>query len=261
MIGLACSTVSCDGFVDNRFRTTFATLPKIGYKYVEFNCWHPVDLTPRNIGNLKQRCQDSGIRPIAVYGTSFGGNNNHELSKDVAHKIRMIEAATELGCGRIVATGTARGQSGGLEAIISVLREVVPFAEAQGIFVCLENHANNNLENIEDYEAIFSAIDSDNLGLCIDTGHFDAANVSLDDVIDRLAHKVNHIHVKEAAQMGVAKFVRFGEGITNNHRVIERMLDFGYNGYISVELAIEDKSNLIRDLSVPYKEFQRYERP
>lgn len=259
MIGLACSSVSCDGFIDNHFNATIAALPQIGYRYVEFNCWHPSDMTPRNIKNLRRRCQEAGIRPIAVYGSSFGANHPFEVSKDVCHKIRMIEAAAELGASRIVATGARRGQAGGLDTIVRVLEQIAPFAEDQGVLICLENHANNNLENIDDYEQLFQAVDSPNVGLCIDTGHFDAVGVKLDEVVDRLHAKVNHIHVKEAAAVGVERFVRFGEGVTDNRRLIERMLGRGYSGYISVELAIEDKSQLIHDLSVPYRLFCEYE--
>jgi sugar phosphate isomerase/epimerase len=260
MIGLACSTLSCDGFGDSHFVKTFEILPQIGYRFVEFNCWHPGDLTPAGVASIGERCQASGLAPAAVYGSSFGGNNNHELSKDVCHKLRMIEAAQALGCRRIVATGARRGQQGGLDAILTVLREIVPVAEEQGVLVCLENHANNNLETLDDYARIFDAIDSPALGLCVDTGHFDAAGVALDAVVDRFATKINHIHVKEAAAKGVERFVPFGQGVTDNHRLLDRLVSAGYKGYISVEFAQEDKSNLLRDLGVPYEQFKGYER-
>ena len=83
--------------------------------------------------------------------------------------------------------------------------------------------------------------------------------MSLDAIVDRLANKINHIHVKEAAQKGEMRFVRFGQGVTENNRIIERLLDHGYEGYISVELAVEDKSNLINDLKVAYDLFSEYE--
>ncbi|HZG88115.1 sugar phosphate isomerase/epimerase family protein [Paenibacillus sp.] len=258
MIGLACSTVSCDGFMDNQFKATLRALPRIGYKYVEFNCWHPSDLTPSNITNLRRRCREAGVQPIALYGSSFGASHPFDISKDVSHKIRLIEAALELGCNRIVATGGRRGQSGGLDTIITVLEQVAPFAETNGVLICLENHANNNLENIEDYRKIFEAIDSPNVGLCVDTGHFDAADVDLNEVMEVFHNKINHIHVKEASKIGVEKFVRFGQGVTDNRHVIETMIDYGYSGYISVELAIEDKSNLIEDLTVPFQMFNGY---
>ncbi|TDF99842.1 sugar phosphate isomerase/epimerase family protein [Paenibacillus piri] len=231
----------------------------MGYKYIELDCWHPSDLTPRVILNLKRRCAESGLVPIAVYGSSFGGNNNNEISKDVCHKLRMIDAARELGCHRIVATGSRRGQAGGLEAIIAVLKQIMPYAEEQGVLVCLENHTNNNLEFIEDYTSVFTVIDSPNIGVCVDTGHFEASNIELDEVIDKLHSKINHIHVKETIEKGIESFVRFGQGVTDNNTFIEKMIELRYKGYITVELAIEDKSNLIEDLTKPYLMFNRYQ--
>ena len=75
---------------------------------------------------------------------------------------------------------------------------------------------------------------------------------------DRLHDKINHIRVKEAAARGVERFVRFGEGVTDNVRFIERMIGYGYSGYITVELALEDKSNVKRDLRVPIDMFSPF---
>jgi sugar phosphate isomerase/epimerase len=260
MIGLACASLSCDGFGDNDFKETFRIMPKVGYKYVELNCWHPPTLTPSKMRDLKRRCHDAGLTPIAVYSSGFGGENSGALTKDVAHKVRMIECARELGCRRIVATGAARGQAGGLDAIIAALREVAPVAEEYDTLVCLENHAKNNMENIDDYKKIFKAIGSPNVGLCIDTGHFDAASVDMDKVIDAFKDRINHIHVKETRAIGVADFTRFGQGVTNNHHAIERMLDLGYEGFITVELSPQkDTSTIFEDLQVAKRMFEKYE--
>lgn len=259
MIGLACASLSCDGFGDNRFVNSLRTMPTIGFRYIELNCWHPPDLTPTNVLNLRRRCREAGLTPIAVYGSSFGGNTPQEIGKDVCHKLRMIDAAVELGCGRIVATGAKRGEGGGIAAVIETLRHIVPYAERRGVLVSLENHASNNLETIEDYETIFAEIDSPNVGVCADTGHFEAASVRLDDVAERLLPKINHIHVKETAAFGEERFVRFGQGVTDNRAFVERMIASGYSGYITVELALPDKSRLIEDLSVPYRQFADYE--
>ncbi|HEY5585046.1 MAG TPA: sugar phosphate isomerase/epimerase family protein [Ruminiclostridium sp.] len=259
MIGLACSTVSCDGFDDNKFFRSFQVMPKVGYKFIEFNCWHPGDLTPSNIRRLKQTSAEVGITPISVYGCGFSGKDIGDRTRDTAHKIRMIEAACELGCRRVVATAFHRGQLGGLDAVIATLKDIIPFAEEKGVLICLENHANNNLETLEDYDKVFNSVPSPNLGLCVDTGHFEAANIKLSDVVKHFPNKINHIHVKETIKFGVEEFVRFGEGVTDNNAFIESILDIGYSGYISVELAISDKSNLIGDLKVPFNLFNKYE--
>lgn len=260
MIGLACSTVSCDGFDDNQFARSLQIVPQVGFRFIEFNCWHPGDITPERIRQLKTQCAQVGLTPVSVYGWGFGGSNLSELSKDVAHKTRLIEAAAELGCRRVVATGARRGESGGLQGITTVLREIVPFAEEKAVLICLENHANNNLETIEDYETLFGQITSDHVGLCVDTGHFEAAGVRLSDVLSHFSGKINHIHVKETVQFGVEQFVRFGQGVTDNRAFLRSMVDLGYHGYVSVELAIADKSNLLADLQVPFGMFHPFER-
>jgi len=259
MIGLACSTVSCDGFDDNQFAVSLQIVPQVGFRFIEFNCWHPGDITPERIGLLKAQCAQVGLEPISVYGWGFGGSNLSELAKDVAHKIRLIEAAGELGCRRVVATGARRDESGGLQGIITVLREIVKYAEEKDVLICLENHASNNLETIEDYESIFRQVHSDHVGLCVDTGHFEAAGIHLPDVVHHFAGKINHVHVKETVQFGVERFVRFGQGVTDNRAFLQSMVDLGYQGYVSVELAIADKTNLLADLRVPFEMFHPFE--
>lgn len=259
MIGLACATISCDGFGDNDFRASFRIMPAVGFRYIEFNAWYPSAITPAKMRELKQRCAQSGLYPACLHGMGFGGANARELSKDVAHKLRFIDAALEVGCRRVSFTGAERGQEGGLDAITTVLREVAPVAEEKNVLVCLENHAENNLETIDDYARIFDAVDSPNLGVCLDTGHFDASGVDMDELIDRFQLKINHIHVKENKGFGRKEFVRFGQGTTDNFHVVDRMLALGYQGFITVELSPqEDTSTIPADLELAYQMFSRY---
>jgi sugar phosphate isomerase/epimerase len=203
-------------------------------------------------------CRTTGLLPSAIYGMGFGSDDNRELTMDVCHKLRMVDAAREIGCARIVATGAKRGTKGGLDAIIAALREIVPYAEQRGVLISLENHADNSLETIEDYDRIFSAVDSPNLGLCVDTGHFDASGVDLDAVIDHFGLKINHVHIKEAAAVGEARFVPFGEGVTDNNHVIERMIEQGYHGFVSLEYVALDMSHPLEHMKVPWEMFGRY---
>lgn len=249
MIKIACATLCCDGFADTDFAHSFDMLPKAGIKYVEFNAWFPSNITPHKIRELKERCKRTGLVPAVILGNSFGGDNHNSISKDVAHKIRMIEAAKELGCSMVAATGSKRGEQGGIEAVITVLKEAAPVAEELGIQLCLENHAGNNIENIEDYQRIFDAIASPNIGVCLDTGHFDAAGVDMDRLIDIFKDRIKHVHVKENKGKGKVNFVRFGEGDTDNAHVIRRMLELGYDGYVTIEITPQkDRPNSVEDI-------------
>jgi sugar phosphate isomerase/epimerase len=260
MIGLACATISCDGFDDNDFQHSFRIMPEVGFKFIEFNAWYPRGITPAKIRELKERCVRHNLQPACIHGMGFGADNPRDLSKDVGHKLRIIDAAVELGCRRVSFTGAGRGKAGGLAAIITVLKQIAPAAAEQDVLICLENHADNNLETIDDYAQIFDAVESPSLGVCLDTGHFDASGVNMDELIDRFQLKINHIHVKENKGFGRKEFVRFGQGTTDNFHVIDRMLALGYEGFITVELSPqEDTSTIPEDLRLAWQMFKKYE--
>jgi sugar phosphate isomerase/epimerase len=262
MVRLACATLSVEGFSETAFDKTFSMLPAAGYRYVEFNCWYPSALSPLMIRSLKERCDATGLYPAAIHLNSGVGG---ELVKDFSHKVWAMEAVRRLGADRIVTSGLDRSQRDGLGQAIASLRALVPAAEDMGMYICLENHKNNTLETIEDYRRVFDAIDSKALGLCVDTGHFDASGVDMDALIDEFSSRINHIHVKENRGKGEKRFTRFGEGTTDNQHVIRRMLSLGYQGYITVELSPEigeaGDSRLLTqdDIALPYKLFSVYQ--
>ena len=261
-IGLACSTLSIEGFGETNFDKVFEVAPKIGFKFIEFNCWYPSALTPDTILLLKKRSEAAGLIPAAIHLSSGIGG---DLCKDFCHKFTAMQAAKILGAKRVVFSGCKRGAEGGIEAAIASLKALVPVAEDMGMQLCLENHADNVLENISDYRKIFDEISSDCVGLCIDTGHFEAAGVDVDHVIDEFSARVNHIHLKENKEMGKKSFVRFNEGMTDNHHIVDRMIALGYTGYLSIELSPEigetdGRIFTLEDLALPYKFFSSYEK-
>lgn len=257
-VELAIATITCDGFGDENFEPAFEIIPKLPFTNVEFNCWYARNLTPKGIRSIKERCQQHNLKPICIQGSSFGASGN--IIKDVTHKIWNMEAARQLGCRRVKFTGAGRGSEGGLDAIIEVLKEITPAAEEMDMLVLLENHADNNLENIEDYDRIFNTIDSPNVGMCMDNAHFDGANVDLFEVIDRFHSRILHIDLKDTERKGVHKVVMYGQGITDNAGVVEKMLDHGYTGYLLIEMAPpQNKQTLEEDLRKAYQLFKKYE--
>lgn len=250
MIQLACASLSCDGFGDNDFVRTFELLPELGYRNIEFDLWHPGNLTRSKIIELRRRCAEAGLQPIAVYSTSFGVDKQHELVKDVTHKLRMIEAALELGCQRIVMTGAGGRPEGGLTAVIKVLEHLTPEAELQGVDICLENHHGHSIDTIEDYEAIFKAIPSSRVGMCVDTGHFQRSGINLLSLAERFEKRINHIHLKDF----------LANGQTDNHGFMQYILKTDYSGYLTIEHVTEDWDNVDEDLMAARTIFEVYER-
>jgi sugar phosphate isomerase/epimerase len=265
VIRLSCASLSFDGFGNNDFVKTFQVAPQVGYKHLEFNCWYPETLMPSKMIDLRARCEVAGLCPGSIHVSSFGGEGSVGQTKDLCHKIRAIDAAVELGCQMISASGAEKGSQGGVAGIIDVLKELALYAEEKGVLVSLENHDGSNLEDLEDYQRILDAIPSPNIGICMDTGHFDAAGVSLDQLVDRFSERIIHIHVKDNDGFGVKRFVRFEEGTTENNRIVERMIDRGYSGYLVVEVSPEISKTdgrpfTVDDLVKPYGMFSGYEK-
>jgi sugar phosphate isomerase/epimerase len=261
MIRLACATLCAEGFGYNDFTATFEMLPAAGFKYVEFDLWDAATMLPPVGCDLRARCEQASLTPAAVYGHGFGAESDFDIAKDVAHKVRLMEIARDLGCSRIVATGCARGESGGLERTIQILEELLPAAEDLDMLICVENHAGSNLETVEDYARVCEAIPSRRVGICIDTGHFDASEVDMDQLVDTLGERVVHLHVKENRGRGRVDFTRFGEGTTDNQHIMRRLVERGYEGYITVELSPQkDRPTSVADLRTAYEMFAGFER-
>lgn len=79
------------------------------------------------------------------------------------------------------------------------------------------------------------------------------------DLIDRCGDRVNHIHIKENREFGKKGFCRFGEGTTDNGGVIQRMMDRGYDGFVTVEISPQgDRPNSLEDLRQPLELFGHF---
>ncbi|MEM8966614.1 MAG: sugar phosphate isomerase/epimerase family protein [Bacteroidota bacterium] len=256
-VELAIATICLDGFGDEFFKPAFEIIPQTPIRNVEFNVWYPRSLSPAGIDSIRERCYHNGLTPISLQGSSFGGN----AAKDTAHKLWLMEKAKELGCSRVKFTGAKRGEQGGLGTVIEVLKELAPAAEDLDVLVTVENHANNNIENIEDYEKIFAAVDSSHVGMCLDMGHFDGAGVSNFDIIEQFHSKINHIDLKDVVAFGTYKSVPYGEGVTKGEEIIQALIDKGYSGYVVIEQAPPKEGlELVQEMTRIYNQFAKFEK-
>lgn len=237
-VHLAVATICLDGFSHRRHEPAFRLLPEVGVPNVEFNVWYPETLTPPYFAGLRERCTRAGLRPVCVQGSAFGAEGPGGVLKDVGHKLALMYGARTLGCRRIKCTGAPRGTQGGLQAVIEVCKELAPAAKEMDQLILLENHAKSVLETIADYDAIFSAIDSPHIGLCLDTGHFEGAGISLREVVERFSSRLLHIDLKDCAARGAGhRTVPFGEGVTDFGAFLDHALGKGYRGYLVIEMA------------------------
>ena len=261
-VQLAIATICTDGFGNQHHQPAFEVIPKLGFKNVEFNLWYPDTITPQYIQSIKQRCSETRLTPVSLQGSGFGGEGNGGLSKDVAHKLILMQGCKSLDCHIVKCTGSRRGTGGGIKSVIEVCKELAPVAEELGILVVLENHANNVLERPEDYDQIFSVIDSPNIGMCLDTGHFEGVNVDLHKVVDQFHERILHVDLKDCKARGEGhNTVPFGTGVTDFDAFLAHLLEKRYQGYLVVEQAWrEPQGNWKSDLKRAFDKFAPWTR-
>ncbi|MFH1742711.1 MAG: sugar phosphate isomerase/epimerase family protein [bacterium] len=201
--------------------------------------WIHVDLSNIESNTLQANIKEHGMKLIALYPGGVDTSSDAAIEKCVAYIRKTIDVAAELGVQRLVFTGSERDDR--LDAAIEAYQSLVPALEKSGITLCLENHYKNQLEFPEDYERVFDKIDSPNIGMTIDTGHYTSSKVDVFDLIDRFGQRIGHVHLKD--HIGT-KSVAIGSGKTDNAGILKRLYSVGYRGYISLELEVEDYDHI-----------------
>ncbi|MFQ5808788.1 MAG: sugar phosphate isomerase/epimerase family protein, partial [Armatimonadota bacterium] len=97
------------------------------------------------------------------------------------------------------------------------------------------------IETAEDYDRIFAAIDSPNVGVCVDNGHFDKAGVDTLALMEKYRQKIWHLHVKDQK---AGEGMGLGEGELDLAALVEFLKGVGFDGFLSIELEVEDKTDI-----------------
>lgn len=247
-IQLAVATIGADHFGDIDFVRAVEFLPQVGIPNVELMCWYPRTVTPANLERNRRRFLDVGLTPVSMHFSPFHTTSKIHEATETAHFLWMLQACRILGGSVIKFSGSSRKVEGGLSSAIEVFRQVVPVAEDMGISLVVENHFQNIFEFQEDYERIFSEIDSSNLGVCLDMGHFASSGVDMVGFVESMPGKIHHIDCKDCRAVGTTDFVRYGTGIVDFDRILSRTVELGFSGYIIVELPTIDPNTMVDDL-------------
>lgn len=214
---------------------------RAGFTRLELICiptWIHVNLRETTPVELTQRVEDAGMELVVLYPGGVDTSDPDVARGNIDYIRHTCDFAQEAGVNRIVFTGCERDTP--LQASIDAYAEMAEHLAGTEVVIALENHYRNRLETIEDYREIFRQIDSPNLGITIDTGHFTSSNVDMFDLIDELGSKVAHVHLKD--HIGTES-VAIGKGETPNRKVLAKLGSIGYDDLVSLELEVKDPEN------------------
>lgn len=187
---------------------------------------------------MKRELADHGLRLCGLHLGAIMTPTEPKRRAMTDYCKRALEFACELGCGVIVESGPDRATEP-VEPFMKSLEELAPVFERTPVKLALENHYRNWLQYIPDYDWVFSRIASPSIGMTLDTGHFTSAAVDPAEVARVFSRRVFHVHIKD--HVGTQS-VALGEGQTDNAAVVRELKAAGYDGYLSQEAEVADRS-------------------
>jgi len=201
--------------------------------------------------------------PMLCCSPDFTQPDPDALKKEIELEKRMIEITAFFG-GRFcrVLSGQRRPELSmekGIAQVVNVIRELLPFAEAHGVVLAMENHYKDNYWKFPEFAQqmgifvqIVEQIDSPWFGV-----NFDPSNAILagDDplaLLERVKHRVVSMHAsdrflksgtiedlrKQEHSVGYASRLShgvIGRGMNDYDKIFSTLDSVGFNSWISIE--------------------------
>ena len=243
---LSCTTCATRMPGRDEISECFIHAPKAGYR--AWGVAGPLFWTPglvrwANIDLIRRCAAEAGLeRCTEVYGPAFPTGSVGEAQQAAGARALLFDAAEQLGSPLVVLTGRPR-REGGLEATIAGIQALIPLIERKPVRLALEPHYGSQIQDLEDYESIFAQIESPQVGITLDSGHFHSAGVDWKRLIHRFPERIYNCHVKD--HIGTQS-VPLGAGEMDLRGYIQELDAIGYEGALAVELEVADPENLPR---------------
>lgn len=153
--------------------------------------------------------------------------------------------------GRVAPDGRDSWTADQWRAVADTIHAVIEACRPHGIRVAFHNHAGTYVERPEELDRLLELGSPDELGVCLDTGHYAYAGGDPALAARRYGSRVWHVHLKDvsgavvrqasAEQLGFMDavgrglFVPIGQGIVRFAEVIAALREIDYAGWVVVE--------------------------
>lgn len=249
---LSCTTCALRGRGRDEIEETFRYAPVAGYRH--WGLGGPFTYIPGliqwlDVAQLRQRMTQAGLESLTEVWSPPIPTESLEAALLGAEQVAMVaRAAAQLNCRIVVQTGGAR-RDGGLRQTVSGLARVLELTADRPTVIALEPHVQSQILFPADYEAIFTDLASDRVGITVDVGHFHSAGVDWKALIRRYPEKIFNVHLKD--HIG-PQSVAIGRGEIDLGGLVSVLRDIRYAGPIALELEVTDSENLPRYIQEAY---------
>lgn len=184
---------------------------------------------------FRQRAAEAGVG-IACLATSLKFVDP-DTEQTLAQARERLALAGEVGAPVIRVFGGKVPEGMSREAAIdrcaSTLAAVADFAKDAGVVICFETH--DDWCNPVDVAAVLRRVNHPAIACNWDVQHpVRTGYASIDESFDTLKPWIRHLHIHDNVGEGL-NFVPIGTGDIDHKRVLERLKDISFNGYLSGE--------------------------
>jgi sugar phosphate isomerase/epimerase len=216
------------------------------------------------LSNIKAALERHNLAmPMLCCSPDFTEPDPLLLQKEIEREKRMIEITAFFG-GRFcrVLSGQRRPEltrEDGVAQVVRVLRGLLPFAEANGVVLTMENHYKDNYwqypefaQKMDVFVEIVDQIDSPWFGVNFDPSNTILAGEDPLVLLDRVKHRVVTMHAsdrylksgtiedlrKEENSVGYASRLShgvIGKGMNDYDKIFSTLSSVGFNSWVSIE--------------------------
>jgi len=215
---------------------------KLGYPFAEI-CLYDPDQVRQELKDFMDIKQSNAIYYIAHYPNEDNPTEPDILRKKYLPKMKtLIDLSKQLD----IKKGTIHfwidkrwAEPSLIHAKLEILKELVDYATAQNIIICIENLS----EQYDSFQAAVNIIPD--LRITLDIGHgqlLSNKNTSF-GFIKHLFNKIVHVHVHDNFGGKSVKddlHLPLGEGKVDYPKILTSLKDKGYNSTITIELNPDD---------------------
>jgi inosose dehydratase len=201
---------------------------------------------------------------VSIAGLYIGGNFHDEAvaSKTVASILTMAESARKLQEGIFIDVNPDPLQGGKpktseqLATQVKMLNDLGGKLRTIGMYLVIHQHAPEILQEAREYRYDVAHLDPKLVGICADTHWFYRGGQDPMTLLKEAGSMVKVLHLRNSRD-GVWT-ESFGPGDIDYKTVAEYLRSIGFDGWLSIELAVEGKTQVTRSITDNHRLSREY---
>ncbi|MBA7510844.1 Inosose dehydratase [subsurface metagenome] len=208
-----------------------SAISKAGFSMIEIFDGNLMEYS-QNKEEFKELLSSNNLTLLAVY---FGANFIYrEIIEEEFYKIeKAAEIASEFGAKHLVVGGGAIRSEGikkeDYDMLGQGLNEIIDISKNYNLIASYHPHLGTIVQGPDQLDILMPLTD---INLCPDTGHVEAGGGNSIEVVTKYVNRIKYIHLKDYDS---GRFLPLGEGKIDFGKIINILLDTGFDGEFTVE--------------------------